>query len=95
MHPSFLGYLLFGSKVAGAVVTLGGIAWGIANWFGKVSQTNKNVSLLIDNHIPHIQVALTEHTETLKSLKSDVHSVSRRLDDHLNFDRDKKIRKKK
>lgn len=45
-----------------------------------VSETNKNVLLLMENHLPHIQEALDKHDQTLVSMQSDFRDMGTKLD---------------
>lgn len=86
--PQLWANLILAGKVAGGITSIGGLTLLIINWFRKVSETNRNVTLLLNNHIPHVQTALDTHGQTLIAIGSDVRSlgteiqgVSRRLDD--------------
>lgn len=80
--------LIFWGKVAGGATAIGSIVWGFIKWLGQISETNRNVTLLASNHIPHLQDALDAHGAALHGIKSDVRDlgttiegVSQRLDD--------------
>lgn len=45
-----------------------------------IRETNKNVTLLMENHVPHIYEALKEHDKTLTSIQSDVRAMDTKLD---------------
>lgn len=45
-----------------------------------VSETNKNVLLLMENHLPHIQEAIENHDKTLNSMQSDFRDMGTKLD---------------
>lgn len=45
-----------------------------------VSETNKNVLLLMENHLPHIQEAIENHDKTLNSMQSDFRNMDTKLD---------------
>ena len=80
VHPDFIKHLMFWGKIAGSASTIGGILWGIVNWFRKISETNVNVSSLVNNHLPHITDVLGAHGAALEGIKSDVRAVSVEVD---------------
>lgn len=89
MHPSpeFIKQLLLWSKICGAISTLGAVIYGGFNWLRQISETNKNVNLLMTNHLPHIGATLQGQDASLLELKSDIRdidtkvsSVSQRVD---------------
>lgn len=45
-----------------------------------VADTNKNVLLLMENHLPHIQKAIETHDATLVSMQSDFRNMDTKLD---------------
>jgi hypothetical protein len=88
VNPELLTKLIFYSKVVGSVSTIGGLIWAAFNWLKRVSETNRNVNLLITNHFPHVEKTLEDQNVVLQEIKSDVRasdlkiaSVSQRLDD--------------
>ena len=90
--PHFLHRFIFYGEVVGAAATIGGAIYTGFVWFRTINETNKTVELLASNHLPHIQTTLSNQDVALAGLKSDVHqvredvsTVSKRLDDHLNF----------
>jgi len=70
---------LFGvgaSLVSTAVIGL--LKWMTA-MFRKLSDTNKTITLLTTNHLPHIQAALETHTETLSAMRSDIRDIDTKM----------------
>ena len=90
--PHFLHRLIFYGEVVGAAATIGGAIYTGFVWFRTINETNSKVSLIFDNHLPHVTESLAAQDVALAGLKSDVHqvrqdvsTVSKRLDDHMNF----------
>lgn len=88
ISPELIKHLEFWGKVIGPISTTSGILYGLFRWVRTTSDTNKNVSLLMTNHFPHMQDCLDAHGTALQGIKSDfrelntkVDSVGTRLDD--------------
>lgn len=77
--PDFIQHLLFWSKLGGALSTLGGLIYGGFNWLRQISETNKNVGLLMTNHLPHISATLQGQDKSLADLKSDVRNIDTKV----------------
>ena len=71
VSPEFWPHVILYGKIAGAFTAFSGIVYGIAIWFSRISETNRNVALLTSNHLPHLQEALDSHGDSLRSIKSD------------------------
>lgn len=78
-HPDFVKHYIFWSSILGATVTFGSAAWGIFNWFKKISETNKNIKLVMSNHLPHIGECLQAQTIALQGLKSDIRDLDTKV----------------
>lgn len=91
----FIGYMLTGyltahfaqiinackniGYVGGAVTFALFIFKGIRSGYRTVKSTNDNVTLLMTNHMPHIQRSIDEHSDTLLSIQSDVRDMGTKL----------------
>lgn len=62
----------------------GGVVWGIGKFIvskiQNVLHLGDNVSLLLTNHVPHLQTALDESNKQIVSLASDVRSMDTKID---------------
>lgn len=76
---SLAGHFIFAGKIAGAVVALGGLFYHptkkILAGVKKISNMTDSVDVILTNHLPHIQTALTESTQQMGELKSDVRNL--------------------
>lgn len=91
-YVSDLHRLIFYGEVTTAVIAIVGAIYTGFVWFKTINETNSKVSLIFTNHLPHIAESLNAQDVALAGLKSDVHqvrqdvsTVSKRLDDHMNF----------
>ena len=68
----------------GVVGVAGGVVWGIGKFIvskiQNVLHLGDNVSLLLNNHVPHLQTALDENREQMVSIASDVRSLDTKID---------------
>src|ERR1700722_3282774 len=68
----------------GIVGVAGGVLWGIGKFIvskiQNVLHLGDNVSLLLTNHVPHLQTALDEGREQMASIASDVRSLDTKVD---------------
>lgn len=76
--------VLFYSKIIGTVGAAIGSIYSIFKYL-KTSYSQRKtirdtVTLLANNHLPHIQASLDSHGEVLKSLTADIRVVSEKVD---------------
>jgi hypothetical protein len=77
---------IFWGKVAGGAVALGTVIAivhrsVIGPILGRVLEINKTVTLLADNHLPHIQKSLNNQDVVLGALKTDVAKATMKIDE--------------
>lgn len=77
MLPLAEFYLI--SKVVGAAVPVTGALYGTFRWlnagYQQSKRTGDNITLLLQNHLPHIQATMDAHGEALLGLRSDVRDI--------------------
>lgn len=71
-NPHFLQKFIFWGEVAGAVVSFVGFVTLIYKWFKAVTETNRNVNLVMTNHLPHLATSLESHGAALEGIRRDV-----------------------
>ena len=63
-----------------------GVIYGVFKWvasaFHTVRNTNANLTLLMENHLPHIQNAVDAQGESLRGIKSDVRDLDTKMTGH-------------
>lgn len=79
LSPEFIKHLLLWSKIGASVSTLAGLIYGGFNWLRQISETNKNVNLLMTNHLPHIGATLQGQDASLLELKSDIRDIDTKV----------------
>ena len=76
--------VLFAGKIAGAIGAIGAVGYAVFGFLfkaiKKISNINDNVSLMLNNHFPHVQQSLDEHGTALEGIKSDVRDLDTRMD---------------
>jgi Mg2+ and Co2+ transporter CorA len=65
---------------AGGLSVIGYVVKVMWKFLKSSSNTNKVVNELAENHLPHLQKSLNEHSTILTSIQSDVRNVNTRLD---------------
>jgi hypothetical protein len=84
MHHVTLQEFVLYAKVVGEIGSALGVLYGAIRWLRaglkEVKKTNDNVSLLMENHLPHIQSSLDSHGDALGVLSSDVRNVATKVD---------------
>ena len=82
----FWGHFIFWGKVAGGAVALGTVIGlvhrsVIGPILGRVLEINETVTLLANNHLPHIQKSLNSQDVVLGALKTDVEKSAMKIDE--------------
>jgi len=72
------------SKVIGASGTAVGGLYGAFRWlsasYQRSKKTSEDVSLLLENHLPHLQSAIDTHGETLLGMRSDIRDIGTKVE---------------
>ena len=84
MYHITLQEFYFYAKVVGAIgsaaaTIYGAVAWMIAT-YRQNKTINKNVTLLMENHLPHIQSSLDSHGDALNVLSSDIRDIGTKVE---------------
>ena len=88
ISPELLKQVVFWGKISGAVSGIGTVVYGIlkypVKWIRQNvhqnRETNQNVTLLVTNHIPHLNEAIITQGTALTELKSVVRDNNTKLD---------------
>jgi hypothetical protein len=82
MTPLAEFYLV--SKVIGASGTAVGGLYGVFHWlsssYKRSKKTDDNITLLLENHLPHMQATMDKHGEALLGMRSDIRDVGTKVD---------------
>lgn len=84
MYHITLQEFYFYSKVIGAVGSAVAAIYGAVRWlrisYQQAKKTGDNVTLLLENHLPHIMTSLDSHGDALGVLSSDIRDVSTKVE---------------
>ena len=81
----FWGHFIFWGKVAGGFVAFATVAGFIhaklvSPVFNRVKTINETVTLLAENHLPHIQSSLNAQDVVLKTLQTNVEAGNKKIE---------------
>lgn len=86
LSPAFWQNLITAGKVVGALSTFVGVLYGAVRWVSsllerKLAGLNGNVTLLMTNHMPHIQTSINDFKVGMARVEAQVEGMGTRLDE--------------